>query len=160
MIMMIPFFAVFASLLFISWLFHPIQLMISMFKLISPLWLLFIFTFSFFLFSPNKNLIILLIARSSMDDPGIYRFQRCTSCEPTDTLSHGLGFPGARSGMVRSAFRWAITTIKIEDVSFFCLQWKLKWRDGQHNEMVELFILSSIVKYAHNTWPTTTNKTL
>jgi len=39
------------------------------------------------------------------DDEGIYSFQRCSSCEPTDTLSHGVGFPGARTGMVRSAFR-------------------------------------------------------
>lgn len=36
---------------------------------------------------------------------GTYTFQRCTSCEPTDTLSHGTGFPGAATGLIRSCFR-------------------------------------------------------
>eukprot|EP00047_Mylnosiga_fluctuans_P014463 m.38692 g.38692 ORF g.38692 m.38692 type:complete len:478 (-) comp5521_c0_seq1:62-1495(-) len=36
---------------------------------------------------------------------GTYTFQRCDSCEPMDTLIHGLGWPGAATGMVRSAFR-------------------------------------------------------
>jgi len=38
------------------------------------------------------------------DDPGIYRFQRTTTA-PTDTLWQGTGFPGAWTGMIRSAFR-------------------------------------------------------
>jgi meiotically up-regulated gene 157 (Mug157) protein len=33
-----------------------------------------------------------------------YQFQRAAS-EPTDSLLHGTGFPGARTGMIRSAFR-------------------------------------------------------
>lgn len=42
---------------------------------------------------------------ATADDPGIYRFQRCSSCEPTDTLSHGIGNPARATGMVRTAFR-------------------------------------------------------
>ncbi|CAE8686935.1 unnamed protein product [Polarella glacialis] len=38
-------------------------------------------------------------------DASGYFFQRCTSCEPGDTLSHGVGFPGAFTGLVRSSFR-------------------------------------------------------
>lgn len=34
-----------------------------------------------------------------------YQFQRCTSCDPTDTLMHGVGAPVRRTGLVRSAFR-------------------------------------------------------
>lgn len=41
---------------------------------------------------------------STADDQGIYSFQRSAS-EPTDTLAHGKGFPAARTGLVRSAFR-------------------------------------------------------
>ena len=36
---------------------------------------------------------------------GTYTFQRCDSCEPMDTLQHGVGWPAARTGMVRSCFR-------------------------------------------------------
>ena len=38
---------------------------------------------------------------STANDPGIYRFQRDTTA-PTDTLWQGTGFPGAKTGMVRS----------------------------------------------------------
>jgi len=43
--------------------------------------------------------------KATGDDDGEYTFQRCTSCEPTDTLSHGTGFPAAYTGLIRSAFR-------------------------------------------------------
>lgn len=36
---------------------------------------------------------------------GTYTFQRCSSCEPMDTLQHGVGWPAAATGMVRSCFR-------------------------------------------------------
>ena len=43
---------------------------------------------------------------STIENQDSYSFQRCQdSCEPTDTLSHGVGFPGKHTGMVRSAFR-------------------------------------------------------
>lgn len=42
--------------------------------------------------------------KSTANDDGVYTFQR-SSFEPTDTLAHGVGHPGAYTGMVRSAFR-------------------------------------------------------
>lgn len=42
---------------------------------------------------------------STAEDQSGYSFQRCTSCEPTDTLFHGHGFPGNRVGLIRSMFR-------------------------------------------------------
>lgn len=51
---------------------------------------------------------------STADDSGVYNFQRCSSCEPTDTLSHGIGWPAAATGMIRSCFRqvlWVTYTV-------------------------------------------------
>jgi meiotically up-regulated gene 157 (Mug157) protein len=37
---------------------------------------------------------------STADYTGGYSFQRCSSCEPTDTLSHGMGFPVKATGLM------------------------------------------------------------
>ena len=53
--------------------------------------------------------VMRIMQASSVDEevkPGgpTYRFQRA-AMEPTDSLLHGTGFPGAKTGMIRSAFR-------------------------------------------------------